>query len=209
MNNYRKIYKQYYGSIPIDLEGRTFDIHHIDGNHKNNNPTNLIALSIYHHYIVHYVQGDYGACQQIAIRMKMSPQLISELATKANFEKVSKGIHHFVGGKIQRKMNKERVENGTHHWLGDKNPVHKTITNDKNPLCGDGSFQRENNLKSIAAGTFISQQMGTCPHCGKTGPMNVMPRWHYDNCKMKPEEECDYGISEIFCCGNQYSFEVN
>jgi len=25
----------------------------------------------------------------------------------------------------------------------------------------------------------------TCPHCGKTGGVNIMSRWHFDNCKGK------------------------
>jgi DNA-directed RNA polymerase subunit M/transcription elongation factor TFIIS len=29
----------------------------------------------------------------------------------------------------------------------------------------------------------------TCPHCGKVGQMMVMPRWHFDNCKLKPGSE--------------------
>lgn len=27
----RDVYKKYYGSIPIDPDGRTYEIHHIDG----------------------------------------------------------------------------------------------------------------------------------------------------------------------------------
>lgn len=26
-----------------------------------------------------------------------------------------------------------------------------------------------------------------CPHCGKSGAMNTMSRWHFDKCKAKPE----------------------
>lgn len=25
-----------------------------------------------------------------------------------------------------------------------------------------------------------------CPHCGKQGPHNIMQRWHFDRCKLKP-----------------------
>lgn len=28
---------------------------------------------------------------------------------------------------------------------------------------------------------------GTCPHCGKTMVLNMLKRWHLDNCKYKPE----------------------
>lgn len=54
--NYRKIWENHHGKIPLDSEGRTFDIHHIDGNRKNNSIENLICLSIEDHYKVHLKQ---------------------------------------------------------------------------------------------------------------------------------------------------------
>ena len=30
-----------------------------------------------------------------------------------------------------------------------------------------------------------SQQIITCPHCGKEGGNKTMPRWHFDNCKLR------------------------
>ena len=39
--NYRKIYEQHYGPIPKDTDGRSYEIHHIDGNHNNNDINNL------------------------------------------------------------------------------------------------------------------------------------------------------------------------
>ena len=57
MNTYlydhRKIYERYNGSIPDGYE-----IHHIDGNHKNNDPKNLKAVTMQEHYNIHYQQGD-------------------------------------------------------------------------------------------------------------------------------------------------------
>jgi len=31
----------------------------------------------------------------------------------------------------------------------------------------------------------VKQTLSTCPHCGKTGGSQTMPRWHFNNCKMK------------------------
>jgi hypothetical protein len=47
--NYRKLWESYYGPIPKDNVGRTFDIHHIDGNRKNNKIENLICVSLEDH----------------------------------------------------------------------------------------------------------------------------------------------------------------
>lgn len=54
--NYRKLWKNVYGPIPKDSLGRTFDIHHIDGNRKNNVIGNLICLSLEDHYKIHLKQ---------------------------------------------------------------------------------------------------------------------------------------------------------
>ena len=94
--NYRKIYEQYYGPIPRDDIGRKYEIHHIDGNSNNNDPKNLIAISIKDHYNIHYDQKDWAACLRIASKMKLSSDQISEIA-KLNHE--------------------NRIKNKTHPWL--------------------------------------------------------------------------------------------
>lgn len=77
--NYRKIWKNHYGPIPKDKNGRSYEIHHKDGNHKNNEISNLSLLTIEEHYDIHYSQGDWGACVCIAKRMKLSPEYISDI----------------------------------------------------------------------------------------------------------------------------------
>lgn len=54
--NYRKLWEHYHGPIPKDEYGRTYDIHHIDGNRKNNSLDNLVCISIEDHYKIHLKQ---------------------------------------------------------------------------------------------------------------------------------------------------------
>ena len=61
-NKYRKIYENHHGAIPKDDLNRVFEIHHIDGNHSNNSPENLTAVSMREHYDVHRSQNDWYAC---------------------------------------------------------------------------------------------------------------------------------------------------
>lgn len=68
--NYRKIWEEAYGPIPKDKEGRSYEIHHIDGNRENNSLKNLICLSVQEHYKLHFKQGDEAACHAIRLRMK-------------------------------------------------------------------------------------------------------------------------------------------
>ena len=63
--NYRKIWEEFNDKkIP---EG--YEIHHMDGNHRNNDPQNLLCVSIQEHLDIHYHQQDWGAVQAILIRM--------------------------------------------------------------------------------------------------------------------------------------------
>jgi hypothetical protein len=69
MVNYRKIYEDHYGEILKDELGRTYDIHHIDGNRSNNDISNLKAVSIKQHWEIHSMQGDHDAANLIAERL--------------------------------------------------------------------------------------------------------------------------------------------
>lgn len=125
--DYRKIYESHNGPIPIDDNGRTYEIHHKDGDHKNLSPDNLIAVTLQEHYDIHYSQGDYGACFYMAKRLKISPGEKSELARKAALKRVAAGTHNLVGDSNPvHKTNKEKLENGTHIML----------IKEKCPYCG-------------------------------------------------------------------------
>ena len=82
---HRKIFIKHYGPIP-----QGYDIHHIDGDHSNNAPSNLKAVSLQEHFDIHYSQGDYAAANRIAQRLGMSKEERSKLcslaASKANKE---------------------------------------------------------------------------------------------------------------------------
>jgi len=79
MKNYKKIWIKNYGDIPKDEFGRSYEIHHKDGDHNNNCIDNLMCITIQEHYDIHYKQGDYGACVMIAKRMALPPDYISNI----------------------------------------------------------------------------------------------------------------------------------
>lgn len=140
--DYRKIYEDHHGYIPYDDQGRRYEIHHRDGNDENNNPSNLVALTIQEHYDLHYNQGDYFECYMIMNqRMSKRPEELSRLATLNNLKRVKEGTNPLVGGKLQRetqlrlwkelgenhplaKDQRRRLEDGTHHLqkLGSEHP---------------------------------------------------------------------------------------
>jgi len=71
--DYRRLWENKFGKIPIDKTGRTYEIHHIDGNNKNNEIDNLQCVTINEHYDVHFKQSDYQACMIISTRMDETP----------------------------------------------------------------------------------------------------------------------------------------
>lgn len=82
MANYRKIWENANGPIPKDELGRSYEIHHIDGNRKNNDLSNLVCVSIEEHYKIHEDQKQYGACFIIAQRMKLTKEEMRSLTEK-------------------------------------------------------------------------------------------------------------------------------
>lgn len=195
-NNYRKIYEHHIGIIPVEDNGRTYEIHHLDGNHSNNSPDNLIAVTLQEHYDLHAAQQDWGACRLMKLqRMDYLPEEISELASRGANKRIKNGTHHFIDSDWQRSNQLKRVENGTHNWQGDSNPVHKLIAEGRHNLQG-GTIQRVENQRRIDEGThnFIgsaqnekmladgnhpSQVEWTCEGCGKSGKSSGnYKRWH-------------------------------
>jgi len=103
---YRRIYEDAHN---VRLSS-SMDIHHIDGNHFNNDIENLKLVTLQEHYDIHYSQGDYAAAFRIAQRLGVSKEeksrLASLAATKTNKEgKCGFKLGHAstagkIGGKI-------------------------------------------------------------------------------------------------------------
>jgi hypothetical protein len=167
---YRKIYEQHYGPIPKDPNGRSMDIHHIDGNHSNNDISNLKLVTVQEHYDIHYAQEDWTACQLLALRLKITPEERSLISSRSNKERIANGTHNLLGGEHQRKQQADRIANGTHH------------------LVGNSLLAQERNSKRLKEGTHNFLIKSRCPHCNKEGFKASMSRNHFDKCKLKINE---------------------
>jgi hypothetical protein len=155
MSIYRKIWSDHFGPIPKDLNSRSYEIHHIDGDRKNNDISNLKCITIEEHYEIHYSQGDWAPCMKIAQRMKMPPELISQLATYHNNKRVINGTNPFVGPEINRK----RLENRSHHLLGGElqrkqvtEGIHNFVKDNpaKNKWKAERTHPKQNGVVNIA-----------------------------------------------------------
>ena len=194
---YRKIYIDHYGPIPTDDTGRTYDIHHIDGNYLNNDPSNLVALSLQEHYKVHKQQEDWRSCQAILMRSKagLTREEISKIAKESNQQRVNAGTHNFLDGEKNKQIQLNRFTKGTHPFLEinkkrakDGNQYYKDLAQKRvkegtHPLSSELAKRLISEGKH--AGTKVFSTTHKCPHCGATGKGAVMYRWHNDNCKEK------------------------
>jgi hypothetical protein len=196
VKRHRKIYEEHYGSIPVDDDGRSYDIHHINGNHSDNRPENLKAVSIKEHYEIHLSQGDLGSAFKVAQRMNISPEEKSKLATDLARQRIENGTHHLLGGEITRK----RVAEGTHHWLSgeiQRKSANKRVEEGTHPFLGgelvrkkvaDGTHNflgGQLQKKRVSEGTHHFLQVYICPHCNKAGKGPMMKKYHFDKCKVK------------------------
>lgn len=121
--------------IGKDEKGRSYEVHHIDGNHSNNLPWNLKLVTIEEHYAIHYEQKDWGACLLMAERMELDLAEVSRVSKLSNEQRVKDGTHHLLSenrkdgvrygrpitSEAATRLNAERVKDGTHNWLKDEN----------------------------------------------------------------------------------------
>jgi hypothetical protein len=159
---YRTIWEESFGPIPKDSDGRSYEIHHIDGDHNNNSLDNLKCVSIKEHFEIHLKQEDYNACLLILERMSLSPKEISNKQKEIAHIQLQKGTHNFSKPEFQKRNAVRRVQDGTHHWLGKSNPSHKRVEN------GTHNFQLAKKKK--------------CEHCGKEVDVANYALRHGDYC---------------------------
>jgi hypothetical protein len=182
---HRRIWHDNYGEIPIDENGISYEIHHINGNYNDNRIENLKCVSIEEHYNIHYNQGDSYACAAILRRMKYNLLSFEERQKHLSLS----GENHPMFGKNHSASAKEKIS---------KN--HADVSSKNNPMYGrshtEESIKKISNAKKghgagIPKSPETRKKMSesvkklTCPHCGKSARGNSMKRWHFDNCKLK------------------------
>ena len=123
--NYRKFYEKFHGTIPIDENNIPYEIHHIDGNHSNNDITNLQCLSIDDHYKVHVQHEDWSAAKLILLRKQsyingeFDKEVMSYFSSINNRNRVNNGSHNFLTpqhAENNSRVQKLLVESGVHHF---------------------------------------------------------------------------------------------
>ena len=123
--HYRQIWEEYNNkTIP-----KNYEIHHVDGNRKNNDPNNLICVSIEEHLKIHFEQEDWSAVQAILLRMNTDNseniKLLKIAASKSQKNKWKNGIHNWQINEDKRKKNanialQKRIQETGNAFIGIK-----------------------------------------------------------------------------------------
>lgn len=184
MGNYRKIWSDHYGPIPKDETGRSYDIHHIDGNRKNNNINNLIAVPINLHYAIHYEQKDWMAAHAISLRMKMTVDERTDIIKRMSEAKKGKTFSDDINkkksrpgplnGMFNKKHKPESIElmkkNRIGKGLGRRDTVYKS---NFKPMFGVNNPASKMVAQYDLDGNFITQFNTIKEAQQKTGANNI------------------------------------
>lgn len=81
-----------------------------------------------------------------------------------------------------------------------KKKISDSMRGSGNPMWGKTHSEESRKIISEA-----NKQQTTCPHCGTTGGISIMKRWHYDNCKQAPNTKVRKKYLKRVCphCGKE------
>lgn len=106
MKDYRKLYERHYECSLLS----GIDIHHIDGDHNNNDPSNLRPVTLEEHYFIHKSQKDYYAAYLIGRRMKIKPEDWEQMARENGRKSAIQNRDNGVGLTVWAKNNPELAQ---------------------------------------------------------------------------------------------------
>ena len=186
-----KVWKKNHGKIPKDESGRSIEIHHKDGDPKNNSIENLQCLPIEEHYKIHLQQKDYGAAFLIGRRMKISPEELSEIAKKLSLKKIEDGTHNFLNPNFQKSLYHNRgyvVAIDTRS--GEVVRIEKKIFDQNEFYVGvnkDRRHKKVHDNRGHNKGRKWTQkhkeEHKKCQYCEFVGRASHIKRYHNERCK--------------------------
>jgi hypothetical protein len=197
--NYLKVWRDANGVTPKGNE-----IHHVDGDHSNNELSNLRMLTIQEHYDVHESQGDLGACFLISKRMDMSEEERSRLASGWGTYTKDSQLGIFSQTTEQRKVSASLGGNA----CKDKGVGIFSMSTTELSLLGTDRFEEKSGIhtlddskrrewavlgakattkKLLSEGRHISQTTFHCDQCDRSGKGPRFKGNHFNNCKQRLE----------------------
>lgn len=184
--HYRQIWEQVNGPIPIDEQGRPYEIHHIDGNRKNNDLSNLKCVTVEEHYNIHLQQKDYYAAWIIGQRLNRSVEELDEIKRQMSVAKKGKPSS-FTGKKHSDETKQRMSESAKRRGIPEERQKRMAVarigtkrepfSEEHRAKLSESHKGKPNKHKGISYGIL------ECPHCGKVGGAPGMKKHHFGNCK--------------------------
>ena len=131
-NKTRRIWIKKFGLVPYDENNISYEIHHMDGNNKNDSIENLKCVSIEEHFQIHMKQEDWGAVALIGYKIGLGNKFKSDIqkgikrpgvgGRKKGTMPINKGNTHFHS--IEQKFKWSQLRKGKIHSIKiDKNII--------------------------------------------------------------------------------------
>lgn len=193
-----------------------YHIHHKDGNHTNNDPSNLVEVTAAEHFAIHKQQKDWAACILLARAASVTADELAEIqrqhgkacATRGTgihseefnhsarsrkmWEKTQPGRKPVTdGARILKFKTEEEVleflEKNSNWRRGVPDYVKRGLRESTRRLTSEESKQISQKRLTEGKHNFIIEY--ECPWCSVKGKGPMMKRWHFDNCNKK------YGVN--------------
>jgi ssDNA-binding Zn-finger/Zn-ribbon topoisomerase 1 len=220
-------YKESHHIIPRGLGGSNDSSNLVDFTAREHFIAHLLLAKIY--------GGGMWHAAHMMSNMKRYTNRKYETARKEHAKRVSKLMSGKVVSdatkekqkETLKRLKQERQEAGLDHWLKGvpKTEEHKEAYK-KARIAGGGWVcpeSRKEQLKITMKGegnhmwgrthneearkiiSEANKQQVTCPHCGTTGAIAIMGRWHFDNCKSAPNPKPRKKYPKQVCphCGKE------
>ena len=205
---HRRIYEKFYNK----KIRKGCHIHHVDGNHTNNDPVNLIEVTAKEHYEIHKRQQDWSSCVLLSKAANISADELYEIQRNHGLDCVSRqiGIHsndfdHSLNSKKIWKSSqpgRKPVTDGTSvKKFKSEEDIDIFLMNNQGWRRGIPDSMKHGlkqstrrmtseeskllSLNRLQNNNHNFTKLYECPYCKKQGKGPMMKRWHFENCKDK------------------------
>jgi len=172
--NYRKICKEHYGYSSGDMKG--MDVHHIDGNRNNNDPSNLMLVTPEEHSKIHedeFVkwarEGSKKGNESLIKRLKEKGPTEKELEHRKKMAILrKKGLHRIPHSEETKKIisnkKKELLQDKTKHPLWGRT-TYEVISPEGEKYIIKGGWKEWCFDKGLNPSNMIKVAKGERTHC--------------------------------------------
>lgn len=146
-----------------------------------NSEQNIVYLTPREHFVAHLLLAKIYGGNMVYPAFRMS-----------NYKKYSSRQYEWLRKQVVDKLTGREVSQDTRKKISlaaigrqvsdeVKNRISEKVSGEKNPMFG-----RTHTKEVIDSMKEKLKMKVECPHCGKSGGMTIMQRWHFDNCKLSP-----------------------